>query len=107
MSDDFSDGFIYVNYAHADNAAEDMRLQTQAIARTLSNLEMELQELKQSWEGDDREAYDGKQRAWDHAVQKMGDLLTSHAGLLNEIKNAYQNNERNLTQGWDGVRIGR
>lgn len=101
---DFSDGVIYVSYSHANNAAEDLRQQTKAIQTTLQNLDMELQELKTSWEGDDRQEYDNKQQVWNNAVGKMNDLLTQNSDLLNEIVESYQNNEKRLSQGWSEVR---
>ena len=55
MTDNFSDGYIYVDYSHMNNAADDMVQQTKAIATTLSNLEMELGELRNTWIGDDRD----------------------------------------------------
>ncbi|MGP3985815.1 WXG100 family type VII secretion target [Streptomyces sp. 3N207] len=108
MSDSgLTDGVIYVNYGHADNAAEDLRMQNKAIKNILSQLNMELQALRTSWEGDDRAAYDDKQTAWDNAAQRMGDLVESNAALLDDVSAGFKQTERNLTQGWEGVNIGR
>ncbi|MEK8171865.1 WXG100 family type VII secretion target [Streptomyces sp. M19] len=104
---DFSDGHIYVSFQHTDNAAEDMRMQTQQIERILSELESNLQPFIQSWEGDDQEVYVKKQQAWHNAVGKMKELLASHAVLLNDISDSYRTNQNNLTQSWEGVKIGR
>ncbi|WP_431775194.1 WXG100 family type VII secretion target [Streptomyces cucumeris] len=104
---DFSDGFIYVDYSQMSNAADDMITQTRAIATTLSNLEMELNTLRNSWVGDDRDVYDQKQRAWDNAVKAMEDLLTKHSTLLTSVSGNYQYSESSLTQMWDSVKIGR
>ena len=69
MSEDFTDGYIYVDYSHMDNAADDLVSQTKAIAQTISNMEMELAELKKQWVGDDAQTYDKKQQAWDTAIK--------------------------------------
>ena len=103
----FSDGFIYVDYNHMTNAADDMVQQTKAIASILVNLEAELQQLKNSWEGDDRAVYDDKQAAWNNAVKAMENLLTSHSALLTDVSDAYQYSEKSLTSLWSDVRIGR
>ena len=106
MSEDFTDGFIYVDYNHMGNAADDLVSQTKAIAQTISNMEMELSELKKTWVGDDAQTYDKKQQAWDAAIKSMEDMLTSHSQLLDDISGSYKYNENNLSQMWSEVRIG-
>jgi WXG100 family type VII secretion target len=107
MPDNLTDGFIYVSYAHAENAVEDMRLQTREIEKIITSLNEELQALQQSWDGEDRKAYDDKQQAWNQAVTNMGNWLESNGKTLDEISNLYRQSERNQTQGWEGVKIGR
>ena len=104
---DFSDGYIYVDYSHMQNAADDMVQQTKAIASILVNLDAELQELKNTWEGEDRQVYTQKQAAWNEAVEAMKGLLASHSALLTDVSGAYQYSEKSLTQLWEGVRVGR
>ncbi|MDQ1005805.1 WXG100 family type VII secretion target [Streptomyces sp. V4I23] len=103
---DFSDGYIYVDYNHADNAAEDMVSQSQAIMSILANLEMELTELKNTWIGDDRDVYTEVQGKWDQAVENIKILLASHSALLTEISGNYKFNESSLSQRWGDIRIG-
>jgi WXG100 family type VII secretion target len=81
MMSDFSDGQIYVDYSHMQNAADDMVQQTKAISSILANLDAELQELKATWEGDDREVYAQKQTAWNQAVAARQPLGTAHRRL--------------------------
>ncbi|WP_320774401.1 WXG100 family type VII secretion target [Streptomyces sp. CRN 30] len=104
---DFTDGQIYVDYRHMTNAADDMIQQTRAIASILTNLDAELQALKQSWEGDDREVYSEKQAAWNNAVEAMKNLLENHSRLLTDVSDNYQYSEKSLTQLWSEVRVGR
>lgn len=103
---DFSDGYIYVDYNHAEGAADDMVGQSQAIMSILANLEMELAELRNSWIGDDRDVYSEVQAKWDNAVQNIKTLLANHSGLLTEISGNYRYTERNLSQRWGDIRIG-
>lgn len=103
---DFTDGYIYVDYNHAEGAAEDMVAQSQAIMSIVENLEMELSELRNSWIGDDREVYSEVQAKWDGAVQNIKNLLANHSGLLNEISSGYRHSEQSLTQRWSDIRIG-
>jgi WXG100 family type VII secretion target len=106
MSGDLTDGNIYVDYAHMNNAADDLVAQTKAIAQTISNMEMELGQLTSTWIGDDKDTYDKKQAAWDAAIRSMEDMLTQHSLLLDQITGSYKYNENNLSQMWSEVRIG-
>ncbi|MFJ3667469.1 WXG100 family type VII secretion target [Streptomyces sp. NPDC090106] len=106
MSENLSDGFIHVDYSHVENAADDMVEQTRAIANTLGSMEEELAELKQTWYGDDSDAYLQKQNEWDGAVGAMENLLTSHAKLLNEIHGSYRYSEQSLSELWSQVSAG-
>ncbi|WP_406841739.1 WXG100 family type VII secretion target (plasmid) [Streptomyces sp. AHU1] len=106
MPDNLTDGSIYVDYNHVDNAAEDMVMQTKAIANTISHLEMELNALVKSWYGEDASAYHDRQRAWDQAVRNMETMLNSHANLLNEISGSYKFSENGLADMWSQIKIG-
>ncbi|CAL9613470.1 hypothetical protein SUDANB58_05688 [Streptomyces sp. enrichment culture] len=103
---DFSDGYIYVDYNHAEGAADDMVSQSKAIMSILANLEMELTELRNSWIGDDRDVYSEVQAKWDNAVENIKNLLANHSGLLTEISSNYRHTEQNLSQRWGDIRIG-
>ncbi|MFH8798145.1 WXG100 family type VII secretion target [Streptomyces sp. NPDC017936] len=103
---DFSDGYIYVDYNHAEGAADDMVSQSQSIMSILANLEMELAELKNSWIGDDKDVYSEVQAKWDNAVENIKNLLANHSGLLTEISANYRYTEQNLSQRWGDIRIG-
>lgn len=104
---DFTDGYIHVDYAPMQNAADDMVQQTKAIDQTLTNLDAELQALRDMWIGDDKDVYNQKQTAWNNAVTEMERLLTSNANLLTGISDDYQYNEKSLTELWTSVKIGR
>ncbi|MCX2923773.1 WXG100 family type VII secretion target [Streptomyces sp. NEAU-W12] len=103
---DFSDGYIYVDYNHAEGAADDMVSQSKAIMSILANLEMELAELRNSWIGDDREVYSEVQAKWDNAVENIKNLLANHSHLLTDISSNYRYTEQNLSQRWSEIRIG-
>ena len=103
---DFSDGYIYVDYNHAEGAADDMVSQSQSIMSILANLEMELAELRNSWIGEDRDVYSEVQAKWDNAVENIKNLLANHSGLLTEISANYRSTEQNLSQRWGDIRIG-
>ncbi|MEU6227591.1 WXG100 family type VII secretion target [Streptomyces sp. NPDC047042] len=103
---DFTDGLIYVDYSHMNNAADDMVQQTKAIDSILTNLDAELQQLKETWEGEDKDMYGKKQEAWNGAVGEMERILGENAALLTEVSDSYQYSEKSLTQLWETVRIG-
>ncbi|GGW30762.1 WXG100 family type VII secretion target [Streptomyces xantholiticus] len=107
MPENLTDGVIYVEYNHMANAADDMVYQTKAIGETLESLEMELNELMKSWEGEDRYIYQQKQQEWDAAAKNMMQILLSHSNLLTDISENYQHSERKLAQMWSEVQIGR
>ncbi|MGW1411549.1 WXG100 family type VII secretion target [Streptomyces sp. NPDC002403] len=103
---DNSDGYIYVDYRHTENAADDMISQTQAIMSILANLDMEITELRNSWIGDDGEVYKQVQANWNAALENMKTLLSSHSSLLTGISDNYRYTEQNLAQRWGDIRIG-
>ncbi|MFF5567540.1 WXG100 family type VII secretion target [Streptomyces sp. NPDC012623] len=103
---DFTDGQIYVDYSHMQNAADDMVQQTKSIDSILTNLEAELQELQQTWEGDDKAVYAEKQASWNNAVEEMKRILAENSALLNDVSDSYQYSEKSLTSLWESVRIG-
>jgi WXG100 family type VII secretion target len=103
---DFTDGLIYVDYSHMNNAADDMVQQTKAIDSILTNLDAELQQLKETWEGEDKNVYGDKQTAWNNAVSEMERILGENSAMLNEVSDSYQYSEKSLTQLWESVRIG-
>ncbi|MFJ5225927.1 WXG100 family type VII secretion target [Streptomyces sp. NPDC088400] len=103
---DFNDGQIYVDYSHMNNAADDMVQQTKAIDSILTNLDAELQSLKESWEGEDRGVYTDKQTAWNNAVSEMKRILAENSALLTDVSDSYSYSEKSLTQLWETVRIG-
>ncbi|MFE4453473.1 WXG100 family type VII secretion target [Streptomyces sp. NPDC056796] len=101
----FTDGEIYVSYDHMQNAADDMIHQTKAIHQTLVDLDAELQALKNSWNGEDKNMYTSKQEEWNGAVGAMNDLLVKNAHLLTEVSGNYQYTERSLNQMWSDVKV--
>jgi WXG100 family type VII secretion target len=107
MNEDFTDGIIHVDYAHMDNAADDMVAQTKAIGETLESLEMELNELKKSWIGDDADVYREKQQAWGDAFRRMGTILSENSLLLTAISEHYRYTGSSLALRWSDVKIGR
>ncbi|MEU8543815.1 WXG100 family type VII secretion target [Streptomyces sp. NPDC048717] len=107
MGDNFSDGYIHVDYNHMQNAADDMVHQTKAIAQTITNLNAELQALMDSWGGDDAKVYIGKQDAWNTAVDNMKLLLKQNADVLTDVSGNYKYTENSLSQMWSDVKIGR
>ncbi|MYV51682.1 WXG100 family type VII secretion target [Streptomyces sp. SID3212] len=103
---DFTDGYIYIDYNHAEGAADNMVTQSQSIMSVLENLEAELTELKNSWIGDDRDVYQDVQAKWDAAVTNIKTLLANHSSLLTDISGSYRHTEQNLSQRWSDIRIG-
>ncbi|MCI4042364.1 MULTISPECIES: WXG100 family type VII secretion target [unclassified Streptomyces] len=103
---DFTDGQIYVDYGHMENAADDMVQQTKAIDSILTNLEAELQELQRSWEGEDKAVYTEKQASWNNAVEEMKRILAEHSALLTDVSGSYKYSENSLKSLWESVRIG-
>ncbi|MET9562765.1 MULTISPECIES: WXG100 family type VII secretion target [Streptomyces] len=103
---DYTDGYIYVDYNHAESAADDLITETRSIETILQNLEMELAELKNSWIGDDKDVYNEVQTKWDTAVENIKVLLANHSGLLTDISSNYRQTEQNISQRWGDIRIG-
>ncbi|MGI5197941.1 WXG100 family type VII secretion target [Streptomyces sp. CA-288835] len=102
----FNEGFIYVDYTQVQAAVEDMEAQSQAIARVIENLNMELTELQNSWIGDDKDVYAEVQKKWDMAVHNLGLLLKNHSTALEGIQMEYARTQQSGTDRWQSVRIG-
>ncbi|WP_121712974.1 WXG100 family type VII secretion target [Streptomyces sp. E5N91] len=105
MSSPFEDGVIHVDYAHIDNAVDNMVQQTKAIDQTLTNLDAELNVLKESWQGDDKSSYAVCQANWNQAVTDMENLLASYIEVLNGAQQNYRYTEQKLSQMWDSVKV--
>ncbi|MFH8534000.1 WXG100 family type VII secretion target [Streptomyces tendae] len=103
---DFSDGYIYVDYAHATGAIDDMETESRAIMGILNELQMELAPLQQSWIGEDKAVYEDVQKKWDNAVANIQNLLSQHAVLLGDIATNYKQTEQNGSQRWGEITIG-
>ncbi|MGW4034160.1 WXG100 family type VII secretion target [Streptomyces sp. NPDC004838] len=103
---DFTDGYIYVDYSQMTNAADELVHQTKRISTILVTLEAELNALRNSWVGDDKDVYAEKQKAWNGAVEAMEGILTQHANLLGRISEQYDYSSKSLTQMWESVTIG-
>ena len=103
---DLSDGYIYIDYQQAQNAADDMVAQSQAVMSIIENLEMELTELKNSWIGEYKEVYSQVQANWNQAVLNIKKLLDDNSLLLTDISDKYQYTEKSLSQRWSEITIG-
>ncbi|MGW1229338.1 WXG100 family type VII secretion target [Streptomyces sp. NPDC001478] len=101
-----TDGIIHVEYKSVDQAAEDMRLQTQRIKALVTALNEELQGLHGAWQGADAATYAGLQTSWNTAADQLGQVLTRHSSTLNEIADLYRRHENRSASEWGGIRIG-
>ena len=66
---------IRVNHSGLDQAAQDLYNKVKEIDTRLDRLESELNELRNSWAGNARAAYDVAKQKWDTALQEMIVLL--------------------------------
>ncbi|MFI0977477.1 WXG100 family type VII secretion target [Streptomyces sp. NPDC021093] len=101
-----TDGIIHVEYKSVDQAAEDMRMQTQRIKSLVTALNEELAGLRGAWQGADASTYGGLQNQWNSATEQLGQVLTKHSATLNEISDLYRKHENRNAQEWGNVRIG-
>ncbi|MER5936921.1 WXG100 family type VII secretion target [Streptomyces sp. NPDC001928] len=105
-ANDFSDGHIFVDFASTANAVQELDMQTNQINNWLQQLDQELQVLKESWIGDDREVYDEKQTSWNRAVDRMREILKNNAHVLEDVREAYNQNQKNSALRWQETRGG-
>jgi WXG100 family type VII secretion target len=102
-----TDGQIYVEYKSVDQAADDMRLQTDRIKQLVTALNDELTGLFGAWQGADAATYTSIQNQWNSAATALGTILQSHSATLNDITDQYRRHEAQTKDNWEGVRIGR
>ncbi|MDN5726835.1 MAG: WXG100 family type VII secretion target [Propionibacteriales bacterium] len=67
---------------------------------TLTTLEGELESSLNEWEGAAREAYTEAKRQWDAAADRMSQVIQKMTGVLTQISDNYQSNERNIQGSW-------
>ncbi|MFF4168850.1 WXG100 family type VII secretion target [Streptomyces sp. NPDC001744] len=103
--DNKTDGVIHVQYKHVDNAAEDMRMQTEAIKKTVKALNEELAGLRAAWQGTDAGVYTEKQGEWNAAIDRLSLVLQNNSSLLRQISDTYKKHENTSTNNWSSVRI--
>ncbi|MDG9706293.1 WXG100 family type VII secretion target [Streptomyces sp. DH37] len=104
---EYTDGYIHVDYNHSNNAAENLRQQTVAIANTLNQLEMELTALKSSWVGDGADEYTKRQAEWNGAVEAMRQIIDKDSRLLDQIVDDMRHTDNAVTMGWQQVGLRR
>ncbi|MEN8651638.1 WXG100 family type VII secretion target [Streptomyces sp. 21So2-11] len=101
-----SDGVIHVEYKSVDQAAEDMRMQTQRIKSLVTALNEELQGLRGAWQGADAATYAGLQNSWNNATETLGQVLTRHSATLTDISDLYRKHENRSASDWGNIRVG-
>lgn len=67
---------------------------------TLTTLEGELESSLAEWDGAAREAYTGAKQRWDQAANHMAQVIQKMTGVLSQIGDNYQSNERNIEGSW-------
>ncbi|MER5888281.1 WXG100 family type VII secretion target [Streptomyces sp. NPDC001941] len=102
-----TDGQIYVEYTAVNQAAEDMRMQTERINKLVTALNEELTGLFGAWQGADASTYGEIQGQWNSAAGKLGQILANHSATLDDITDQYRRHEARTKDNWEGVRIGR
>lgn len=103
---DFSDGYIHHDYGSAQHAIEEMASQTAAIEGILSNLDMELGRLRESWVGDDMDVYTQVQNRWNQAMSNLKTMLDRHSLALGDISDQYRRTEQNGAMRWQDAGFG-
>lgn len=101
----FGDGQVFVDFSKNANVVEDLQLQTQAIIKWLAQLDGELQELMSSWEGEDQDAYRQRQTEWNNTVTAMSQMLQNSGGLLENVSQAFRDNQNKSTQSWQDLNV--
>ncbi|MEV6170820.1 WXG100 family type VII secretion target [Streptomyces sp. NPDC051954] len=100
----FTDGHIFVDFQRTGNAIQDMELQTNQIISWLQQLKTELNELQQSWIGDDADVYRVKQEAWNNAAEEMAKLVKKHGMTLDDVSNVFYQNQQQSKMRWESLR---
>ncbi|MEU1085991.1 WXG100 family type VII secretion target [Streptomyces sp. NPDC005576] len=101
-----TDGIIHVEYSRVDQAAEDMRLQTNRIQSLVQALNEELAGLHGAWQGADAATYSALQEKWNQATTQLGTVLTKHSSTLSDISDQYRKHENRSASEWGNIRVG-
>jgi len=97
-----SSGLIKVDYPTIQQAIENTRQTASFMENQLSNLQTDLGQLRQMWEGPAASSYNALQQKWNQAYTDLNTILNKISTELQEILTYYQNTENKLAGAWDG-----
>jgi WXG100 family type VII secretion target len=98
------DGVVHVNYSHVTDVGDALAAGTYAINTLIKDLEEDLDPLRQTFDGQTREMYDIKKRAWDNAATDMTKILDSATKTLDDMAHNYSHTDTNLAFQWSELR---
>lgn len=89
-----------VSYGHVDDATMRLGQQTEAVARQIEELDLKMQTLLADLEGETKENYEAKVKAWRLNVADMRTLLGKAQNALADIRNNYSGTDRREAMNW-------
>ena len=90
--------YFQTNYAQMETASHTIKGISKAIDTELDTLRLRLQNM--TWDGKDREAYNGHQAKWDAAVKDMNNLLNEIGGAVGIARTNYITTEMENARVW-------
>ena len=90
--------YFQTNYAQMETASKTIKGISHAIDTELDTLRLRLQNM--TWDGQDREAYNGHQAKWDAAVKDMNNLLNEIGGAVGIARTNYITTEMENARVW-------
>ncbi|MFL1376764.1 MULTISPECIES: WXG100 family type VII secretion target [unclassified Nocardiopsis] len=89
-----------VSYAHVDEATTRLVQQTEDVARQIEELDAKMRAVLADLEGETKENYEVKVKAWRLNVADMRTLLGKAQVALNDIRNNYSGTDRREAMNW-------
>lgn len=92
-----NDGLLLVNFGELENASANIGRALSTLTSDLADLERKGNELKETWSGAAKEAYDERQQRWQAASRDLQGILQQIRSAVDKSRADYHDTERAAT----------
>ena len=92
-----NDGLLLVNFGELENASANIGRALSTLTNDLADLERKGNELKETWSGSAKDAYNERQERWQAASRDLQTILQQIRGAVDKSRAEYHDTERAAT----------
>ena len=93
---------IYYNYAQIEQAVSDMQAGASSLKTRLEDMDAELQQLKESWDGQAKDAYTSSKAQRNEGMDNIIDILSRVATSVSEARQSAEATDARNAGGFPG-----